>query len=289
LIFRRCFCGVRIDGKALAATYKENIKDFTDSLLKEGKRLPCIAAIIVGEDGGSHYYLNNVKKLCSQLGVAIDEYLEKDSIKEEELCKLIAKLNHDDKVDGIMLFLPLPKHIDEKKVTSLISYEKDIDCLTDVNNGKFYKGESSFVPCTPLSVLNLIKSTGVKLPGKRAVVIGRSNIVGKPVSQLLLNENCTVTICHSKTENLKGICSEADILISAIGRPLMINEEFVKEGAIVIDVGTTSVNGKITGDVQYDKVINKAAFVTPVPGGVGALTTTMLIKNVCEAYEKNVY
>ena len=167
-----------------------------------------------------------------------------------------------------------------KKVTSLISYEKDIDCLTDVNNGKFYKGESSFVPCTPLSVLNLIKSTGVKLPGKRAVVIGRSNIVGKPVSQLLLNENCTVTICHSKTENLKGICSEADILISAIGRPLMINEEFVKEGAIVIDVGTTSVNGKITGDVQYDKVINKAAFVTPVPGGVGALTTTMLIKNV---------
>jgi methylenetetrahydrofolate dehydrogenase (NADP+)/methenyltetrahydrofolate cyclohydrolase len=281
--------GVRIDGKALAATYKENIKDFTDSLLKEGKRLPCIAAIIVGEDGGSHYYLNNVKKLCSQLGVAIDEYLEKDSIKEEELCKLIAKLNHDDKVDGIMLFLPLPKHIDEKKVTSLISYEKDIDCLTDVNNGKFYKGESSFVPCTPLSVLNLIKSTGVKLPGKRAVVIGRSNIVGKPVSQLLLNENCTVTICHSKTENLKGICSEADILISAIGRPLMINEEFVKEGAIVIDVGTTSVNGKITGDVQYDKVINKAAFVTPVPGGVGALTTTMLIKNVCEAYEKNVY
>jgi len=281
--------GVRIDGKALAATYKENIKDFTDSLLKEGKRLPCIAAIIVGEDGGSHYYLNNVKKLCSQLGVAIDEYLEKDSIKEEELCKLIAKLNHDDKVDGIMLFLPLLKHIDEKKVTSLISYEKDIDCLTDVNNGKFYKGESSFVPCTPLSVLNLIKSTGVKLPGKRAVVIGRSNIVGKPVSQLLLNENCTVTICHSKTENLKGICSEADILISAIGRPLMINEEFVKEGAIVIDVGTTSVNGKITGDVQYDKVINKAAFVTPVPGGVGALTTTMLIKNVCEAYEKNVY
>ena len=281
--------GVRIDGKALAATYKENIKDFTDSLLKEGKRLPCIAAIIVGEDGGSHYYLNNVKKLCSQLGVAIDEYLEKDSIKEEELCKLIAKLNHDDKVDGIMLFLPLLKHIDEKKVTSLISYEKDIDCLTDVNNGKLYKGESSFVPCTPLSVLNLIKSTGVKLPGKRAVVIGRSNIVGKPVSQLLLNENCTVTICHSKTENLKGICSEADILISAIGRPLMINEEFVKEGAIVIDVGTTSVNGKITGDVQYDKVINKAAFVTPVPGGVGALTTTMLIKNVCEAYEKNVY
>lgn len=281
--------GESINGRAVAAKYKENIKAFTDSLLKASKRIPCIAAIIVGEDGGSHYYLNNVKKLCSELGVHTEVHIKNDSIKEEELCLLIAKLNNDEKVDGIMLFLPLPKHIDEKKVTSLISHKKDIDCLTDINNGKFYKGEISFVPCTPLSVLNLIKSTGVELTGKRAVVIGRSNIVGKPTAQLLLNENCTVTICHSKTSNLKQICSEADILISAIGRPLMINEEYVKEGAIVIDVGTTSVNGKITGDVQYEKVIEKAAFVTPVPGGVGALTTTMLINNVCEAYKRNVY
>lgn len=281
--------GLSINGKAVAAAYKENIKSFTESLLKAGKRIPCIAAIIVGEDGGSHYYLNNVKKLCSELGVDTQVHLKGENIEQEELCELITKLNDDEKVDGIMLFLPLPKHIDEKKVTSLISYKKDIDCLTDINNGKFYKGESSFVPCTPLSVLHLIKSTGIELRGKRAVVIGRSNIVGKPAAQLLLNEDCTVTICHSKTSNLKQICSQADILISAIGRPSMINEDFVKEGAIVIDVGTTSVNGKITGDVQYEKVIDKAAFVTPVPGGVGALTTTMLINNVCEAYKRNVY
>ncbi|NLZ47369.1 MAG: bifunctional methylenetetrahydrofolate dehydrogenase/methenyltetrahydrofolate cyclohydrolase [Clostridiales bacterium] len=281
--------GVSINGKAVAATYKERIKAFTDSLLKEGKRIPCIAAIIVGEDGGSHYYLNNVKKLCSELGVHVEVHIKKESIEEEELCTQITKLNNDGNVDGIMLFLPLPKHIDEKKVTSLISYKKDIDCLTDINNGKFYKGEASFAPCTPLSVINLIKSTGIDLTGKRAVVIGRSNIVGKPTAQLLLNENCTVTICHSKTINLKEICREADILISAIGRPGFINEEFVKKGAIVIDVGTSSVNEKITGDVQYDNVIEKAAFVTPVPGGVGSLTTTMLINNVCEAYKRNVY
>lgn len=281
--------GVSIDGKLVAARYKENIIAFTDSLVKEGKRVPCIAAIIVGEDGGSHYYLNNVIKLCSNLGIHTEVHEKKESIEQDELCELINKLNDDDNVDGIMFFLPLPKHIDEKIVTSLISYKKDIDCLTDINNGKFYKGEASFVPCTPMSVINLIKSTGIELTGKRAVVIGRSNIVGKPTLQLLLNENCTVTICHSKTINLKQICSEADILISAIGRPGFINEDFVKEGAIVIDVGTTSVNGKITGDVQYERVIDKAAYVTPVPGGVGALTTTMLINNVCEAYKRNVY
>lgn len=158
--------GLSINGKAVAAAYKENIKSFTESLLKAGKRIPCIAAIIVGEDGGSHYYLNNVKKLCSELGVDTQVHLKGENIEQEELCELITKLNDDEKVDGIMLFLPLPKHIDEKKVTSLISYKKDIDCLTDINNGKFYKGESSFVPCTPLSVLHLIKSTGIELRGK---------------------------------------------------------------------------------------------------------------------------
>ncbi|WP_163194735.1 bifunctional 5,10-methylenetetrahydrofolate dehydrogenase/5,10-methenyltetrahydrofolate cyclohydrolase [Clostridium thermarum] len=281
--------GVGINGKELAVKYKAEIRCFTETLLKEGKRVPCMAPIIIGNDGGSHYYLNNVIKLCNDLGIAVKVHHREEDISEEKLCELITYLNNDESVDGIMLFLPLPKHIDEKKVTSTISYKKDIDCLTDVNNGKFYKGESSFIPCTPMSVLNLIKSTGMSLAGRHAVIIGRSNIVGKPVAQLMLNENCTVTICHSQTVNLAEICSRADILIAAIGKPAFVTADYVKEGAIVIDVGTTSVNGKITGDVSYEEVIEKAAYVTPVPGGVGAMTTTMLIKNLCEAYKQNVY
>jgi methylenetetrahydrofolate dehydrogenase (NADP+)/methenyltetrahydrofolate cyclohydrolase len=281
--------GLAIKGKEVAVTYRDEIMQFTETLIKEGKRVPCIAPIIIGNDGGSHYYLNNVIKLCRDLGVAVKVSHKEENIAEEELCELITYLNNDESIDGIMLFLPLPKHIDERKVTSFISHKKDIDCLTDINNGKFYKGESSFVHCTPMSILNLIKSTDLALTGKHAVIIGRSNIVGKPVAQLMLNENCTVTICHSKTANLSEVCNKADILIAAIGRPGFVTGDFVKDGAIVIDVGTTSVNGRITGDVLYDEVINKAAYVTPVPGGVGAMTTTMLIKNVCEAYKQNVY
>ncbi|MDP4087751.1 MAG: tetrahydrofolate dehydrogenase/cyclohydrolase catalytic domain-containing protein [Bacillota bacterium] len=281
--------GALIDGKALAANYRAEIKKTIENLISEGKRVPCLAAVIVGNDGGSLYYLNNVMKLCRELGVDCVVNRLEAAIEEAALMQLINNLNSDMNIDGIMMFLPLPSHIDEKKVTSSISYKKDIDCLTDINNGKFYKGERSFVPCTPMSVISLIRSTGVDLEAKHAVVIGRSNIVGKPVAQLLLNENCTVTICHSRSKNLAGICSSADILVSAIGRPGFVTGEFVKDGAIVIDVGTSSVNGKITGDVLYDDVVCKAAFVTPVPGGVGAMTTTMLIKNVCEAYMGNVY
>ncbi|WP_139904278.1 bifunctional 5,10-methylenetetrahydrofolate dehydrogenase/5,10-methenyltetrahydrofolate cyclohydrolase [Clostridium thermarum] len=281
--------GFAINGKELAVKFKAEIRSFTEIMVKEGKRVPCMAPIIIGNDGGSHYYLNNVIKLCNDLGITVKVHHREEDISEEKLCELITYLNNDESVDGIMLFLPLPKHIDEKKVTSAISYKKDIDCLTDVNNGKYYKGESSFIPCTPMSVLNLIKSTGTSLAGKHAVIIGRSNIVGKPVAQLMLNENCTVTICHSQTVNLAEICSRADILITAIGKPGFVTADYVKEGAIVIDVGTTSVNGKITGDVSYEEVIEKAAYVTPVPGGVGAMTTIMLIKNLCEAYKQNVY
>lgn len=281
--------GVAINGKEVAAIYRKEIKQYTEELTNKGKRKPCIAPIIIGNDGGSHYYLNNVVKLCSELGVDCKVSHKEDNISEAELCKLISSLNDDLNTDGIMLFLPLPKHIDEKKVTSLISYKKDIDCLTDINNGKLYKGEEGFIPCTPMSIINLIRSTGIELSGKHAVIIGRSNIVGKPVAQLLLNENCTVTICHSKTTNLPELCAKADILVSAIGRPGFVTKDFVKEGAVVIDVGTTSVGGKITGDVAYSEIIDKAGYATPVPGGVGAVTTTMLIKNVCEAYRKNVY
>lgn len=281
--------GLAISGRDVATRYKEEIREFTEFLVKNGERIPCIAPIIIGNDGGSHYYLNNVVKLCRELGVECKVTHKEENISEDELINLIISHNNDIGIDGIMLFLPLPKHIDEKKVTSVISYKKDIDCLTDINNGKFYKGEKSFIPCTPMSIMNLIKSTGAELSGKHAVVIGRSNIVGKPVAQLLLNENCTVTICHSRTLNLAQICRTGDILISAIGKPAFVTGEYVKEGAIVIDVGTTAVEGKITGDVLYNEVLERAAFVTPVPGGVGAVTTTMLIKNVCEAYKEYVY
>ncbi|KHD38231.1 methenyltetrahydrofolate cyclohydrolase [Clostridium acetobutylicum] len=272
-----------INGKAESQKYKDKIIEFIKERKKQGLDIPCIASITVGDDGGSLYYVNNQKKVSESLGIEFKSIFLDESIREEELIKLIEGLNVDNKIHGIMLQLPLPNHIDAKLVTSKIDANKDIDSLTDINTGKFYKGEKSFIPCTPRSIINLIKSLNVDICGKNAVVIGRSNIVGKPTAQLLLNENATVTICHSRTQNLKDICKKADIIVSAIGRPGFITDEFVNEKSIVIDVGTTVVDGKLRGDVVFDEVIKKAAYVTPVPGGVGAMTTTMLILNVCEA------
>jgi len=281
--------GVIIDGKALAKKEREEIKEFAKECAEKGMRVPCIATILVGNDGGSIYYVKNQTKLCRELGIDAKEILLDETITEEELISLIENLNVDSSVDGIMLQVPLPKHISERNVTSRISYKKDVDGLTDINIGKFYKGEKCFVPCTPRSVLELLKSTGVEIKGKNTVVLGRSNIVGKPAAQLLLNEDATVTICHSKTVNLKEVCKSADILVAAIGKPGFVTREFIKEGAIVLDVGTTMVEGKIKGDVAFEEAMEIAAYVTPVPGGVGSMTTTMLIKNTCEAYKENVY
>lgn len=275
-----------IDGKAIAQQYREKIIRFIDDLKAQNKRLPCISTIIVGNDGGSLFYIKSQNKLCNALGVeARDIYLD-ESTSEAELIKLIESLNNDSTVDGIMLQVPLPKHMDEKKITSIISYKKDVDGLTDVNLGKFYKGEKSFVPCTPRAAVELVKNTGVDISGKHVVIIGRSNIVGKPAAQLFLNENATVTICHSKTQNLKDICKTADILVAAIGRPLFVTADYIKPGAVVIDVGTSRVNDKMCGDVAFDEAAEIAGFITPVPGGVGAMTTTMLIENVCEGYRQ---
>lgn len=281
--------GQIIDGRAVAQGVKNQIKEFVNKKVNEGKRVPKIASILVGNDGGSIYYINSQEKVALSLGLLFDKILLDEDIKEEELIELINKLNNDNTIDGIMIQVPLPKHINEKKVVESISPLKDIDCLTTESVGKLYIGEKGFIPCTPNSVMHLIKSLGVDIKGKEAVVLGRSNIVGKPVSQLLLNENATVTICHSKTKDLQEVCKRADILVVAIGKPKFVDDNFVKEGAIVIDVGTSSVNGKITGDVDFDKVIEKASYVTPVPGGVGALTTTLLIKNACEAMDNNEY
>lgn len=279
--------GEIINGREVSLKVKEEIKALVQTRKDKGIREPRIASILVGDDGGSIYYMNSQEKVATSLGVAFNRVELLNTITEEELKAIIVKLNKDNSIDGIIIQLPLPKHINEKEVVNSISPKKDIDCLTYESQGKLYMGEKGFLPCTPNSVVTLIKSLNVDITGKEVVVLGRSNIVGKPVAQLLLNENATITICHSKTNNLKEVCKRADILVVAIGRPLMVDDSYIKSGAIVIDVGTSSFNGKITGDVDFNKAIEKAAYVTPVPGGVGALTTTLLIKNACEAQEKN--
>ncbi|WP_338586254.1 tetrahydrofolate dehydrogenase/cyclohydrolase catalytic domain-containing protein [Clostridium baratii] len=276
-----------INGREVSKDIKENIKNFIEERNLKGLKLPKIASILVGNDGGSIYYLNSQEKVATSLGVLFDKIILEDSIKEEELKDLIIKLNLDDSVHGIMIQLPLPKGINEKNIINTISPKKDIDCLTYESVGKLYLGEEGFKPCTPNSILTLLKSKNIELEGKEVVVLGRSNIVGKPAVQLLLNENATVTICHSRTKNLKEVCKKADILVVAIGKPKFINSEYIKDGAVIIDVGTSSFEGKITGDVDFDDVLDKVSLITPVPGGVGALTTTLLIKNVCEAIEKD--
>ncbi|WP_347915900.1 bifunctional 5,10-methylenetetrahydrofolate dehydrogenase/5,10-methenyltetrahydrofolate cyclohydrolase [Clostridium saudiense] len=278
--------GKRIDGKEIALEIKEEIKEFVNKRKENNLKVPKVASILVGNDGGSLFYLNNQEKVATSLGMEFEKVHLNEEVTEEELINKIDKLNNDNTVSGIILQLPLPKHIDEKKVISAISPKKDVDCLTFVNQGKLYMGEDTFMPCTPKSVLTILKSLNINLEGMEVVVIGRSNIVGKPAGALLLKENCTVTMCHSRTKNLREVCKRADILVVAIGKAKFVDESFVKDGAIVIDVGTNSVEGKITGDVDFDKVIDVASFVTPVPGGVGALTTTLLMKNACEAIEK---
>jgi len=277
--------GISFSGKNLAIKYRQEIKLFVENRKVKGLTIPCMATILVGNDGGSIFYLNNQIKLCAELGILNKNFTLEENVTEKELLDLIEVLNNDEAVSGIMLQVPLPKHLNEKMITSTITPKKDIDGLTDINTGRFYKGEKCFIPCTPKAIIEILKNADISIMGKHAVVIGRSNIVGKPVAQLLLNESATVTICHSKTINLKEICKSADILVAAIGRPNFITADYVKEGAIVIDVGTSMVQGKITGDVLLSEVIEKASLVTPVPGGVGTMTTTMLLKNVCEALD----
>ncbi|WP_294156673.1 bifunctional methylenetetrahydrofolate dehydrogenase/methenyltetrahydrofolate cyclohydrolase [uncultured Clostridium sp.] len=279
--------GQLINGKEVAEKVKEQIKEFVEQRKENNLKVPKIASILVGEDGGSIYYMNSQEKAALSLGVGFQKVVLKEESTGEEVINEIHKLNEDDSVQGIILQLPLPKHFDEKKIIKEISVKKDIDCLTFESQGKLYMGEPGFLPCTPNSVVTLIKSLNIDINGQNVVVLGRSNIVGKPVAQLLLNENATVTICHSRTKNLQEVCKKADILVVAIGRPKLIDESYVKEDAVVIDVGTSRFEGKITGDVDFDKVIDNCSALTPVPGGVGALTTTLLIKNACEALKED--
>lgn len=270
-----------LSGKTVAIDIKGQIKNYTEELKASGKSLK-ISSILVGDDGGSVYYQNFQEKLANNLGIDFEKIKLDESISEENLKLKIEELNKDDSVNGIMLLLPLPKHIDERAVTNLIDADKDLDCLSEVSVGRFYKGEKCFMPCTPNSVITLLKAYNIEIEGKEVVIIGRSNIVGKPLFQMFLNENATVTVCHSRTKNLKEVCKRADILVVAIGRANFIDSSYVREGAVVIDVGTSEVNGKITGDVNFDDVYEKASLITPVRGGVGSLTTTLLFKNVCK-------
>lgn len=280
--------GSKIDGKLIAEAFRNDIKKFVEDSYEKGLRSVKLAIIMVGGDGGSTFYVRNAKKLSEKLGIKCEVFHFEEDTSEESVIDTIKDLNIKEDVDGIMLQLPLPDGFDEKNVISHINYKKDVDGLTHANIGRFYSGEKCFVPCTPKGIIELIKSTGVNIKGKNAVVVGRSNIVGKPIAQLLLDEHATVTISHSKTEDLKSVCKKADILVCAVGKPGFITEEYVKEGAIVIDVGTTMVEGKLKGDVDFESVLPKSSYLTPVPGGVGAVTTTMLLMNTCEAFEENV-
>lgn len=269
-----------IDGKAVSAADKQQVADEAAKLREEKGLKVGLAVIIVGNNPASRVYVNNKKKACEVVGFQSYEYALDESTTQEQLLDLVNVLNRDARVNGILVQLPLPKHIDEKTIINAISPEKDVDAFHPVNVGKIMIGEYAFLPCTPAGVMRLIASTGTEIAGKQCVVIGRSNIVGKPMSMLLLHESGTVTICHSKTKNLKEICLGADILVVAVGKANFVTGDMIKEGAVVIDVGMNRLeNGKLCGDVEFESAEKKASFITPVPGGVGPMTITMLMKN----------
>lgn len=269
-----------IDGKAVSAAVKEQVRD---EIARDGIKAG-LAVVIVGNDPASRVYVNNKKKACEFCGITSFEYALPEETTMEQLLELIDALNSDDKVNGILVQLPLPKQLDEKEVIARISPEKDVDAFHEQNVGKIMIGNYSFLPCTPSGCMDLIHSTGVEISGKECVVIGRSNIVGKPMAMLLLHENGTVTICHSRTKNLAEVCRRADILVAAVGKPNFVTADMVKEGAVVIDVGINRLdNGKLCGDVKFDEVSEKAGWITPVPGGVGPMTIATLMKNTLTA------
>ena len=272
-----------IDGKAVSAKVKEEIRIETEKLKAQGVEIG-LAVVIVGNDPASQVYVRNKEKACETVGFNSFKYALPEETTEEELLALVDKLNNDDKVDGILVQLPLPKHLDDKIINNNIRPDKDVDAFHPVNVGKIMIGDYSFLPCTPAGVMELIKSTGTEIAGKECVVIGRSNIVGKPQAMLLLHQSGTVTICHSKTKDLKAVASRADILVAAVGRAKMITADYVKDGAVVIDVGMNrDENGKLCGDVDFENVKDKASYITPVPGGVGPMTIAMLMKNTLTA------
>ncbi len=274
-----------IDGKVISSAVKERVKNAVADLNKQGITVG-LAVIIVGEDPASKVYVNNKKKACEALGIISEEYALPENTTQEELLSLIDMLNKKESINGILCQLPLPKHLDEGAVINAISPEKDVDAFHPVNVGKIMQGDYDFVPCTPAGIMEMLQYENIDITGKSCVVIGRSNIVGKPMSMLLLHKNGTVTVCHSKTQNLKEVCKNADILVAAVGRPNFVTADMVKENAVVIDVGINRVDGKLVGDVNFNEVCEKASYITPVPGGVGPMTIAMLMQNTLTAAKK---
>lgn len=276
----------RIDGKAVAEQIKKEAAEETAALKARGIA-PCLAVVLVGNDSASQIYVNNKKKACEAVGIRSVAHTLERNAEEAELLRLIDTLNHDSAVHGILVQLPLPEHMDETKVIAAISPEKDVDCFHPLNVGRMMSGLDGFLPCTPAGVIELLKRSGHTIAGKNCVIIGRSNLVGKPLAMLLTRENGTVTLCHSKTQDLLEICRRADILVSAVGKAGFVTGDMVKEGAVVVDVGINRDDaGKLCGDVAYEEAAEKASAITPVPGGVGPMTVAMLMKNCILAAKK---
>lgn len=276
-----------IDGKMVAARVREGLKERVSKLTGLGRQ-PGLAVVIVGDNPASRVYVNMKKKACAELGIYSEEHALKTETTETELLNLVDSLNQNPRIHGILVQLPLPKHLDEQKIIERISPEKDVDGFHPVSVGKLLIGLPGFLPCTPAGVMELLKETGVRIAGKECVVIGRSNIVGKPQAVLLLRENGTVTICHSRTEDLAAVCRRADILVAAVGKAEMITGEMIKPGSVVIDVGMNKkADGKLVGDVHFESAAEVAGWITPVPGGVGPMTIAMLMQNTVESAEKD--
>ncbi len=272
-----------IDGKTISLNIKDELKEKVSELKKKGI-YKCLAVIQVGNNPASTVYVKNKKKGCEYIGIDSLSYELEEDTTEEELIKLVNELNDNDKVSGILVQLPLPSHINEDAVIKAISPEKDVDGFHPESVGALCIGQKGFVSCTPAGIIQLLKRSNIEIEGKECVILGRSNIVGKPMALLMLRENATVTVAHSRTKNLKEVCKRADILIVAIGKPKFVNRDFVKEGAVIIDVGINRLeDGKLCGDVDYDDVFDICSAITPVPGGVGPMTIAMLLNNCIEA------
>ncbi|MCG3111490.1 MAG: bifunctional methylenetetrahydrofolate dehydrogenase/methenyltetrahydrofolate cyclohydrolase FolD [Candidatus Manganitrophus sp. SB1] len=272
----------RIDGKAIAQEVRARVKTEVEKLGPSDR--PGLAAVLVGENPASKIYVRNKRKACEEVGIYSEEHHLPEETTEAEVLSLVERLNQDPKIHGILVQLPLPKQINERKVLDTVIPEKDVDGFHYINVGKLVANEKGFVPCTPLGIIELLLASKVEIAGANAVIVGRSNIVGKPAALLLLHHHATVTICHSRTKNLPEVCRQADILIAAIGKPQFVKKEMVKEGAVVIDVGINRLpDGRIVGDVDFDPVQERAGAITPVPGGVGPMTIAMLLLNTLQS------